>query len=39
MGDFLLAKGDSVKAKEMFLRAFEINSSFTDSKEKADKLN
>ena len=39
MGDFWLATGDSLKAKEMFLRAFEINSSFTASKEKADKLN
>jgi tetratricopeptide (TPR) repeat protein len=39
MGDCFLAKGDSSKAKEMFLKAFEMNDSFTASKEKADKLN
>ena len=39
MGDFLLVNGDSLKAKEMFLKAFELDNDFTMSKDKADKLN
>jgi predicted negative regulator of RcsB-dependent stress response len=37
-GDFLLEKGDKVGAKASFMKAFELDSDFTTSKEKADKI-
>jgi tetratricopeptide (TPR) repeat protein len=37
-GDYYSKAGDKVKAKEMFLKAYEIDKTFTKSKEKADKL-
>ena len=47
MGDILLASGDTLKAKEMFLTAYELSRNlktgaeefFNVSKEKADALN
>ena len=37
-GDYYAKAGDKVKAKEMFLKAYELDKTFTTSKEKADKL-
>ena len=37
-GDFLLEKGDKEGAKASFMKAFELDSDFTTSKEKADKI-
>lgn len=37
-GDYYLKAGDNVKAKEMFLKAYSLDNTFTVSKEKADKL-
>ena len=37
-GDFLLEKGDKAGAKASFMKAFELDSDFTTSKEKADKI-
>lgn len=37
-GDFLLEKGDKEGAKVSFEKAFELDSNFTVSKEKADKI-
>tara|TARA_B100001996_G_scaffold349684_1_gene308568 strand:- start:40 stop:1143 length:1104 start_codon:yes stop_codon:yes gene_type:complete len=47
MGDILLASGDTLKAKEMFIKAYEMSRNlktgpeefFTTSKKKADNLN
>jgi len=47
MGDILLASGDTLKAKEMFIKAYEMSKNlktgpeefFTTSKKKADNLN
>ena len=46
MGDILLASGDSIEAKKMFLKAYEMSRElktgpedfFNTSKEKADKI-
>ncbi|MDG1297865.1 MAG: hypothetical protein P8P48_12045 [Saprospiraceae bacterium] len=37
-GDFLLEQGDKEGAKAAFMKAFELDSNFTVSKEKADKI-
>lgn len=37
-GDFLLEKGDKKGAKASFMKAFKLDSNFTVSKEKADKI-
>ena len=37
-GDYYSKSGDKAKAKEMYLKAYELDKTFTKSKEKADKL-
>ena len=37
-GDYYAKAGDKAKAKEMYLKAYELDKTFTTSKEKADKL-
>ena len=37
-GDYYSKMGDKKKAKEMFLKAYELNNEFTGSKKKAEKL-
>jgi len=37
-GDFYVAQGNNVKAKEMYLKAYEMDNSWTASKEKAEAL-
>lgn len=38
MGDFYSKAGDKQKAKAMYLKAYELDNSWTSSKKKADKL-
>jgi Tfp pilus assembly protein PilF len=37
-GDYYSKMGDKKKAKEMYLKAYELNNEFTGSKKKAEKL-